>query len=77
MTELIKKIEKDVLSLPPQQRAFLADRLLSSLVENTLTDVDIAWLDEVQSRYEKYIQGLQPGLSADEVFREAKSIVEK
>ncbi len=73
MSELIEKFEADILSLPPQQRAFLADRLLSSLKgEDCLTDIDSAWLVEVEERYRQYKRGLQQGIPADIVFTEAK-----
>ena len=37
MSELLKQIENQVLTLPAQERAFLADRLLSSLKEDSFT----------------------------------------
>jgi hypothetical protein len=39
MTEFLKKIETDALSLSYQYRAFLADRLLSSLGDDVLKDL--------------------------------------
>jgi hypothetical protein len=39
-SSLLKKIEQEALSLSRQERAFLADRLLSSLDGDTLTEVD-------------------------------------
>ncbi len=40
MSELLKKIENEVFSLSNQERAFLADRLLSSLGEDSFNDID-------------------------------------
>ena len=71
MTDLLKKIENEALALPPQERAFLADRLLSSLDEHVLTDVDAAWIAEAESRYQQYKEGKRPGIAAQEVFAEA------
>ncbi|MDY6837158.1 MAG: addiction module protein [Thermodesulfobacteriota bacterium] len=71
MTDLLKKIEDEALSLPRQERAFLADRLLSSLDEDVLTDVDAAWIAEAERRYEQYKKGERPGIAAQEVFAEA------
>ncbi|MDY6990630.1 MAG: addiction module protein [Thermodesulfobacteriota bacterium] len=71
MTDLLKKIENEALALPPQERAFLADRLLSSLDEDVLTDVDAAWIAEAERRYEQYKKGERPGIGAQEVFAEA------
>ncbi len=76
MTELLEKIENDLLSLSSQQRAFLADRLLSSLSgEDQLTDRDAAWLAEAEKRYEQYQKGLQKGIPAEVVFSKAKEMV--
>ncbi|PID76328.1 MAG: addiction module protein [Deltaproteobacteria bacterium] len=75
MTELLKKIENSLLCLPSRQRAFLADRLLSSLEgEEHLTDMDTAWLIEIEDRYDQYKKGLQQGIPADIVFSEAKRV---
>lgn len=40
MTADLEKIEREVLGLPETQRAFLADRLLSSLDGEVLDDID-------------------------------------
>jgi len=71
MTALLEKIEHDALSLSIQERAFLADRLLSSLDEQVLNDIDTAWLEEVERRYQEYKNGKRPGVLAQEVFAEA------
>ncbi|RZB36220.1 MAG: hypothetical protein SRB2_02379 [Desulfobacteraceae bacterium Eth-SRB2] len=71
MSNLLKKIENEALSLSVQERSFLADRLLSSLDEDTLTDVDAAWIAETERRYQEYKEGKRPGVAAQEVFSEA------
>ena len=71
MSNLLKKIENEALSLSVQERAFLADRLLSSLGEDTLTDIDAAWIAEAERRYQEYREGKRPGVVAQEVFAEA------
>ncbi|MEA2109925.1 MAG: addiction module protein, partial [Pseudomonadota bacterium] len=42
----IEKIESDLLKLPRQERAFLADRLLGSLDVEVFNDVEEAWIEE-------------------------------
>lgn len=71
MSNLLKKIQHDALNLTSQERAFLADRLLSSLGEDALTDVDVAWIEEAERRYQEYKEGKRPGLTAHEVFKKA------
>lgn len=75
MSDLLKKIERDMLSLSRQERAFLADRLLSSLDgDNALSDVDIAWITEAERRYNEYKDGKRKGIPAEKVFAEADRI---
>jgi putative addiction module component (TIGR02574 family) len=71
MSNLLKKIEQDALNLTSQERAFLADRLLSSLGEEVLTEVDEAWIEEAERRYQEYKEGMRPGISAHDVFSKA------
>ncbi len=75
MSELLQRIENEALSLSTQERAFLAERLLSSLGENNLTDIDAAWIAEAERRYEEYKQGKRPGIPANQVFAEADRII--
>ncbi len=75
MSELLKKIECEIFSLPPQERAFLADRLLSSLDENSLSEVDEAWITEAERRYQEYKKGKRPGIPAGRVFEEAEKLL--
>ena len=52
------------------------DRLLSSLGENALSDIDSAWIAEAQRRYKEYKEGHRSGFDAQAVFAEADKIVE-
>jgi len=71
MSDLLKRIEAEALSLSIQERAFLADRLLSSLGEAALTDIDAAWIAEAERRYQEYREGKRLGVAAQKVFEEA------
>ena len=67
----LEKLEQEALSLSRQQRAFLADRLLSSLDGDVLNDVDTAWIVEAEQRYKEYKEGKRQGITAQDVFAEA------
>lgn len=68
MSAMLEKVEQDALSLPPEERAFLADRLLSSLSGEVLSDVDAAWVAEAERRYQEYREGKrQPGYWHDRI----------
>ena len=75
MSNLLEKIQNDALSLSGQERAFLADRLLSSLGDDVLTEVDVAWIEEAERRYQEYKAGNRQGVSANDVFAEADSFL--
>jgi len=75
MTKILEKIEKEALSLPEAERAFLADRLLSSLGGDVLSDIDAAWVAEAERRYEEYKAGKRNPIPASEVFAEADRLL--
>ena len=74
MSKLLRKLEHDAQSLSKQERAFLADRLLSSLDGNVLNDVDEACIAQAERRYKEYKEGKRPGSTAEEVFAEADRV---
>ena len=75
MTLSIEKIESDLLKLPRQERAFLADRLLGSLDVEVFNDIEEAWIEEAERRYQEYKSGKRPGIASQAVFAEADLIL--
>ncbi len=75
MSDLLEKLEDEALRLSRQERAFLADRLLSSLDGEVMTDIDAAWIVEAERRYQEYKGGTRPGVDSQEVFSEADQIL--
>jgi len=75
MSELLKKLELEAQSLSKQERACLADRLLSSLDGDVFDDIEEAWIAEAERRYNEYKEGKRPGSVAEEVFVEADRIL--
>ena len=71
MPVALEKIEQDVLGLPQHERAFLADRLISSLGDEALGDVDAAWVAEAERRYQEFKEGKRQPIPATAVFAEA------
>lgn len=68
-------IRQEALSLPVQERAELAEQLLSSL--DALSEVEIAqlWLQEAARRAEEMDRGLTKRVAADEVRRQAQALL--
>nr|VFJ78892.1 MAG: putative addiction module component, TIGR02574 family [Candidatus Kentron sp. FW] len=75
MSVVLEKLEQDVLNLPRQERAFLANRLLSSLDDEISDDVEAAWVIEVERRYREYKEGRAEPIPASEVFAEADRLL--
>lgn len=75
MTNVLEKLEHELLLLSRQERAFLADRLLSSLDGDALSDVDASWVAEAERRYAEYKNGNRPGIPAKEVLAEADQML--
>jgi putative addiction module component (TIGR02574 family) len=76
MTAILDKVELEALNLPREERAFLADRLLSSLGDEVLSDVDTAWVAEAEHRYAEYKRGNRQPVPAAKVFADADQILE-
>ncbi|OGV70549.1 MAG: addiction module protein [Lentisphaerae bacterium RIFOXYB12_FULL_65_16] len=75
MSALLTKLEHDALRLPQQERAFLADRLLGSLGDEALSDVDAAWVAEAERRYREYKTGKRRPIPASQVFAAADRLL--
>jgi putative addiction module component (TIGR02574 family) len=72
MENLINEIEKKALQLPKKDRGLLAERLLKSIDDNSLTDIDEMWVQEAEKRYNDYISGKTEGLPGDKVISDIK-----
>ena len=66
-------LETQLMTLPPDRRALLAERLLASLegVE-TSPEIEQAWREESLLRYRRVVSGESSCREADEVMGEAR-----
>jgi putative addiction module component (TIGR02574 family) len=64
-------ILKDVLTLKPDQKAELVDKLLSSLDEPD-NEIDELWAKEAESRIDAYEQGKIKAVSLEKVLEKYK-----
>jgi putative addiction module component (TIGR02574 family) len=62
------EILKEALSLPPDERAEIAEQLLSSLDSPDRQKVDVLWANEVEDRLDSYEQGEIKTIPAKQVF---------
>ena len=76
MRSKIKGIEEEALKLPSQERARLAEQLISSLDEEEDPEAERLWVEEAERRYKEYKEGKVKAKPADLVFKEARSKLE-
>jgi len=67
MSPVLDRIEKEAFQLSPVEREQLATHLFYS-VHPVLTDVDEAWLDLADKRYQDIVSGKTSPLSENEFF---------
>ena len=62
---------KDLLTLSPQEKAFIIEELLKSLDEPD-AEIDKLWKQESEARIDAYEEGSLKSLSSEEVFSKYK-----
>ena len=67
LTEL-KEIEKKALALPKAEKEVLIKNLINRLQDSTLSEIDQAWIEEAERRYESYKAGITKGIPADQIL---------
>ena len=72
MSELAEKIIQQALGLPAEERAEVAERLLSSL-EPPLSAIDRLWVHEAEDRIDAYERGEIEAIPAEDVFSTIKN----
>ena len=72
MAPELEKIQQQALLLSPADRETLAERLVRSLGGEPANEVDEAWIQEAERRYQDHKSGKTPGIPADRVFTEIR-----
>lgn len=72
MSELAEKLIEQALNLPAEERAAVAERLLTSL-EPELSSIDLLWAQEAEDRLDSYERGEIKAIPAEEVFNSIKN----
>ena len=68
MAATFKQLTHEALELPVQERAKLAQVLISSIDEVTAEDMSSAWDAELKKRVREIREGRVKGIPAEEVF---------
>ncbi len=75
MSMNLETIRHEALALPPQERAQLAEQLLSSLDTLSEAEIEQLWFQEAAHRATEMDQGLVQRIPAEEVRREALALL--
>ena len=72
MTELLNRIESEAKALSWEDQERLVQDLIAGLERRPISDIDQAWIDEAERRYDDMISGRVEGIPADRVLREVR-----
>jgi putative addiction module component (TIGR02574 family) len=71
MDKSIEKIIKEILELPHEMRAYLAEKLIESLDTESDFEISEEWKKEIEYRCDQIDKGNAVLRDADEVFKSA------
>ena len=71
----LKQIEDEALHLSEEERAELAQKLLSSLDAPTVDEIEEDWLIEVRRRARELDEGIVQPIPAEEVRKKARALL--
>ena len=72
MTALLEKIEREAKELSREDRERLASDLIAGLDNVPLSEVDQAWIDEAERRYDDWKAGRTTALPAEQAIAEMR-----
>ncbi|MGO8745476.1 MAG: addiction module protein [Thermoguttaceae bacterium] len=70
MSTDLGQIALELLGLPAKSRAMLAHKLIESLEEEDSPDTTNLWIEAAKRRAKELDGGTEPGIPAEEVFRQ-------
>ena len=73
MANPARELESKALKLSPRERAYLAQRLISSLDQGVDADAERLWIQETERRLGEIKSGRVAGIPAKKVIRKARS----
>ena len=77
MPTLVEELSARAKSLPPEDRARLAEELLDSLQEVADADADAAWEREIERRVAEIESGAVKLVPAEDVHAEARRLIRR
>ena len=77
MAKTVDEIEREIRSLSDDERIHLLRDLVADLDGGRDPEVEKAWLEEAQRRYEELKSGVVGGMPAEDVFKSARNRLNK
>jgi putative addiction module component (TIGR02574 family) len=68
----LDELEAEALNLPPTERARLVSRLVASLDQQVDEDVELAWVEEAERRYQELLRDPTAAEPAAVAFQRAR-----
>jgi hypothetical protein len=72
----IEQLTEEILSLPSESRAFLADKLVESLEFDTDPAIQKIWIDEAKKRRDEVRDGLVQPIPGEEALAQVRRLIE-
>ncbi len=76
MSDLLSELSRQARTLPPEERAQLAEELLASLQGFQSIEIETAWDSEILRRLDEVERGVAILIPAEDVFAEARRITQ-
>jgi putative addiction module component (TIGR02574 family) len=73
MADPARSLESEALKLPANERARLAERLISSLDPEVDPDAEERWIEEAERRLDQLESGEASGVPADQAIERGRS----
>jgi putative addiction module component (TIGR02574 family) len=77
MPTLIEELSARAKTLPPEDRARLAEELLESLEQDPDSEIEVAWDREIERRVAEVEAGTAKLIPAEEVHAEARRLIRR
>ena len=75
MTALLERIEREAKGLSHEERERLVADLVGGLDDAPLSEIDQAWIEEADRRYEELVSGRVKGIPADVALRDIRRML--
>ena len=72
MTALLEKIEREAKGLSREDRERLASDLIAGLETASLSEIDQAWIDEAERRYDDWKAGRTKAVPVEQAIAEMR-----